>query len=37
MFTVMIGTNNGGRDEKGIATAVLKIVDVISLPLLTVI
>ena len=29
MFTVMIGTNNGGRDEKGIATAVMKIVDVI--------
>ena len=26
---VMIGTNNGGRDEKGIATAVMKIVDVI--------
>ena len=29
MFTVMIGTNNGCRDEKSIAYAILKIVDVI--------
>ena len=29
MFTVMIGTNNGGRDEKGIVQGILKIVDLI--------
>ena len=29
MFTVMIGTNNGGRDEKSITYAILKIVDII--------
>ena len=29
MFTVMIGTNNDGRDEKGIAAAILRIVDLI--------
>ena len=29
MFTVMIGTNNHGRDEKGIVQGILKIVDLI--------
>ena len=29
MFTVMVGTNNGGRDEKAIAQAILKIVKLI--------